>query len=310
MNWQRTLTRLTGNDSRILRDGIRVLAQAQPRKHPLSLSEQPFDSHLLKASRLWLRSRKTFLEQGGSFYPTLVSSPRTLTSPILVEQKIEYSPIERELIWAATDPVESANSSSLKTLLLTRTFCTSLFHEQNHRILWNFLPAPTRSEKEVGRYLNAVESLVVALDMALGDELTHGVARVFYLSGITYNPGTNIHADRFSKRAYRNYLHASLYTTYLKLQMYDDEDIRKVVHALFPGDGEHKRLTERAIRRSLRLDDMFVRITNPMWQEKHIKTVIKTLGRKGPKTLRFPENAMDNHLHYLWAEQWFEFMGL
>ena len=307
IGWKTALQRLTGTDLRILRNGVRILAGSSVARHPQTLKEQPFDTHLLAASPLFARSRQMYLKQGGRFYPTLVSSPRTLTSPILLEQEVEYTPIERELIWAASDPIESANPKTLSRLQLTRTYCTSIFHEQSHRILWKFLPPPSRSVNEVARYLNFVESLVVTLDSALGDELGHGVSRIFHLAGITYDPGTDILFERPTKRIYRNYLQAILYTTYLKLELYEEVDIRKAVHALF---SEDRKLTERAIRRALRLDDDFVQLTNPHWQKIHIPALIKKMGVKSPRALVLPTDPLQNHVHYLWAERWFDLMGI
>ena len=307
MGWKEELDQLHGNDLRILRNGIRILARSKVARHSHALSEQPFESHLLRASPLFARSRKMFLKQGGRFRPTLVSSPRTLTSPILLEQVIEYTPIEKELIWSATDPIESANPKTLSRLLLTRGYCTSIFHEQSHRILWTFLPPPSCVAKEVANYLNFVESLVVTLDSALADQLGHGIARVFYLSGLTYDPGTYILEERHSKRAYRNYLQACLYATYLKLEFYDESDIRKIVRKLFPLD---RALTERALRRALDLDDDFVQLTNPTWQQRHIPAVIEKMGARASRALVLPKDPLQNHLHYLWTERWFDLMGV
>jgi hypothetical protein len=326
VNWKKFLVALADDPSetgthRLLRDGIRILAAAQKSKsekkpHALALKEQPFDSMLLRSSPLFARSRKFFLDQGGSFYPTLLSSPRTLSSPSLLENQIEYSPVEKELIWAATDGSESGDVKKLTRLFQTRAYVTSLFHEQNHRILWNTLPSPSSKHAEASRYLNLAESLVIGTDMALGDEMGHGISRVFYLSGVTYDPGTDIGREKPTQRAYRNYIHACIYATYMKLEFYETKDIIKAIHHLYPQD---KKLTERAIQRALRLDDDFVRITNPMWQESNLDTVIGVLNRKlrgrgkvAPprETLALPKDALDNRLQYLWSERWMEMMGL
>ena len=306
-SWRKSLERLSGNDLRVLRDGIRVLARARVRRHPDALAEQPFDSHLLRSSPLFAHSRKRFVRQGGRFHPTFVSSPRTLSSPILLEQEIEYTPIERELIWAATDPIESASPKALGRLLATRKYCSCLFHEQSHRILWKFLPPPPQASKAITRYLNFVESLVIALDMALGDELGEGISRVFYLSGLTYDPGTALRRECRSRRVYRNYLHACLYATYLKLGFFEKTDIRKAIHFLFQTD---RKLTERALDRALRLDSEFVRLTNPTWQKKHAPALIRRMGVHASRALVLPEEPLQNHLHYLWAERWFDLMGV
>jgi hypothetical protein len=293
------------SDAGTLSRGVRSLLRKRI-THSLALPEQPFDAHLLKANALYRLSRKCFLGQGGKFVSALISSPRTLTSSSLLEQMIEYSPVERELVWAATDPNE-IRSGKFERLLQIREFSTSLFHEQSHRILWRFLPPPSNSKAEVSRYLNLVESLVIALDMALGDQLGPDRAQVFYLSGVTYDPGTQVLENRMSRRDYRNYLHACLYATYMKLEFYAYEDIKKATLHLYPQNPE---LTLRAIERAVKLDDAFVEITNPAWKKKHIDAVIQKLYRKRKASLRLPEGALDNRLAYLWAEKWFERMGL
>ena len=225
-------------------------------------------------------------------------SSRTLTSPILLDQCIEYTPIARELSWAATDKIEKE-----ARLTELRTYCTNLFHEQNHRILWRFLPPPPRSPGNASRYLNFVESLIVALDMALGDELGHGVSRFFYLTGVTYDPGTDILKDGLTSREYRNYLHACSYATFMKLEFYEEADIRKAIARLYPQDS--KTLT-RALQRALRLDNAFVQITNPMWQETHLPEFTRRMGSDSKKALTVSRDPLENHLHYLWAERWFD----
>ena len=248
---------------------------------------------------------------------------------MLLEQTIEYSPIERELIWSATDPIES-KSVHLERLFETRAYTTSLFHETNHRILWKFLPPPPplgKTGSAVSRYLNFVESLVVTLDMALGDELGPELSQVLYLAGVTYDPGTDLRRQPIARRTYRNYLHTCLYATYLRLELYESVDIEKAVTHLYGAalDGPASNtpshltrnltgLTKRAIARAERLDEAFVRITNLDWQEKNLSQVVKTLSQRSPKSspepLLLAESALDNRLAYLWAEKWFEKMGV
>jgi hypothetical protein len=343
--WSKKLPQSTDRhpkrDGAILRDGIALLAtkipaQALAKKNAKigaktkkltknsakdtiqPLHQQPFDSILLQLSPLFRHSRKLYLDQGGNYYPTLLSSPRTLSSPSLLEQIIEYSPIERELIWSATDPVES-KSLHLEHLFETRAYSTSLFHETNHRILWTFLPPPPplgKTGSPVARYLNFVESLVVTLDMALGDELGPELSQVLYLAGVTYDPGTDLRRRPIARRTYRNYLHACLYATYLRLELYEPVDIEKAVTHLYssalddPALNSVPSLTKRAMARAERLDEAFVRITNLDWQEKNRSQVVKSLSQKNREPLTLAETALDNRLPYLWAEKWFEKMGL
>ncbi|MGZ3689123.1 MAG: hypothetical protein ACXVBW_12530, partial [Bdellovibrionota bacterium] len=211
----------------------REIGRIAARKRPAAahaLAEQPFDRELLREP-LFRKSRELFLKQGGKFRVALVSSPRTLSSPILLENRIDYSPIESELIWAATDPREKRNPAHLATL---RTYTSSLFHEQNHRILWKMLPGIPAERRAAGRYLNFVESLVVAADMALGDKMGPKAAAVYYLSGAAYDPGTLIRARLGRARDYRNYLQAALFATYLYLCFYEPREIARALPRLFP----------------------------------------------------------------------------
>ena len=96
------------------------------------------------------------------------------------------------MIWSAIDPIESRNP---ERLLHLRTYSTSLFHEQNHRILWKLLPPAPVEKNALRRYLNFAESLVITLDMALGDELGAKLAPLFYLTGVTYDPGTTVREE-------------------------------------------------------------------------------------------------------------------
>ncbi len=285
---------------RALRLGIRKLAATRPLSKWVkqALPEQPFDAHLLALSPLYRRSRAIYLREGGGFRATLASSPRTLSSPILLDPLIEYSPIERELVWLATDPIESKTDQ----LLSLRTYSTSLFHEQSHRILWRMLPPPPSSRDGLRRYLNFVESLVVVIDMALGDELGPRRAEPFYLSGVTYDPGTSVRFG-LSRRTYRNYLQTALHATYLSLEGYESQNI---VRAL----GHSGELAFRATQRACNLDSQFIERTNPIWQRRHESLVRSKLrGLKG-SPLNLPNDPMDSRIQYLFAERWFEVFGL
>jgi hypothetical protein len=273
-------------------------------RSPLSLPEQPFDLHLLNCSALYKRSRHLYLGQGGRFFPSLVSTPRTLSSPILLDQKIEYSPIESEVIWAATDPIESQN---YERLLELRTFSSSLFHEQNHRLLWSLLPYASAKNFGLNRYLNFAESLIIISDMALGDQLGPGLASLFYLTGVTYDPGTSVRQELSTGRNYRNYLQATLHATYLYLELFEPSEIPKVIRALFPLLG---RFADRAANRALNLDRAFVHQTNLEWQERHHKILMEKFCVPKKPILELSADPMDNRTQYLFAEKWFDFIGL
>lgn len=291
-----------------LKEGILFLIKNSPvRSRIFSPSGQPFDTHLLHLSSLYRTSRRLYLKNNGQFLPSLVSSPRTLSSASLLRNLIEYSPIENELIWAAKNPSQSRQPKYLLTL---RSYISNLFHEQNHRILWTFLPPPSKKTKTLHRYLNFVESLVIILDMALGDELGPKLAPLFHLCGAAYDPGTKIKQQLETRRTYRNYLQAALYGTYLNLEMYDEADIIKIIQALFPSLGD---LALRAVQRSVRLDREFVQKTNPIWQSLHSKEVLQTFCsqiNQGNAQLELPEDPFNNYLIYLWTEKWLDHFNL
>jgi len=156
---------------------------------------------------------------------------------------------------------------------------TTLFHETNHRLLWALLPPPARGRASVCRYLNFCESIVVALDMALGDELGPELSEAFYLCGATYDPGTTVHAEGLAGEVYRRYLCAAAYTTWLYMEGYEPEPVVEHVRAAFADLGP---FAERAARRALNIDPQFVRRTSPLWQEKNWKRVEAFLWKRVP----------------------------
>jgi hypothetical protein len=238
-----------------------------------------------------------------------------LSSTILLEQMIEYSPIERELVWSFTDPIERRNFRHLLTL---RSYLGSLFHEQNHRILWRYLPPLARSVGKEGeltrRYLNFAEGLVIALDIALGDTLGERLAKQFYLVGINYDPGSETRSVLKGRRLYRNYLQAALYATYLKLEHYEPRDISRIVEAKFPSLGPY---ANRVAQRTDRLSLSFVMNTNPRWQKQYRAQATEILSAKPASRERYlaeplalPEDPADDRLIYLIGERVFEQFGL
>ena len=231
--------------------------------------------------------------------PNLASAPSNYRPGHTVV--VPGRPTESELFWAATDPLESRRP---ETLLRLRTYTASLFHEQNHRVLWDFLPPPPSEKRALQSYLNFTESLVITLDMALGDQLGPKDARLFYLAGSLYDPGTESRRGK-SRREYRNYLHAAAYATYLNLELYSPKRIPEAISLMFPGED-----AQRACERALRLDEAFVTRTNPQWQKKHARTVAKALARKGQVPLKLGSNPLDNRVAYLTTELWFDKFGI
>lgn len=239
--------------------------------HRLALPGQPFDSFYLAASPLYRRSRELARAAKVEFAPRLVTSPRSLSSSILLENRMEYTPSEEELVWSACDPAQSKDEAHLMRLI---TYSTSVFHEQTHRLLWKWLPPPEATDADtLRRYLNFVEAIVIGVDMALGDGLAPELASLGYLSGVVYDPGSYARAGARGLRGrdYRNYLQAAIRATYLALEGYSNELIRENASALAPGlDPAHVR---HAVDRALRLDVLFIQLTNPDWQRKNLRSI-------------------------------------
>jgi len=289
---------------------FRKSSRTRRKPHALALPGQPFDSFFLEQSLLFRRSRARFLEHGGIFEARFVTSPRSLSSAILLENRIQYSPTEDELLWQATDPAERANDEGLLKLV---GYSTSLFHEQTHRILWKLLPPPApRSEADLSRYLNFMEAIVVGIDMALGDELGPKLSALGYLTGTLYDPGS--YADFRNARERRNYLHVAIRVTYLALELHEKKTIRRAMRGAAAAwmPSLRREALDHATERALRLDSAFIRVTNLFWQEKHLGTFKKHLGssKRGAPSLSLSHDPEDWVAPYLAIETVFSAFGL
>lgn len=285
-------------------------------KKASALAGQPWDSWLLKKSALYRRSRRAFLAIGGFHVATFLSSPRSLASLTLIEKKLQYNPVADELEWSQKDRIQRNDRAHFELL---RTFTNNVYHEQNHRTLWEFMQ--TRGYYCPGnrgaarRYLNFTESLIVILDFALGDELGLKVGAELYSQGVIYSPGSDFRKIyKPSKREYRNYLQAVAHAVFLRLEGMHPEDIPIAIHKLFQVNGEGQ--VKHAINRAFLLDALFVELTNPVWQRKNLSAVIQRLGapkkgRQAEKSLVLPNREPLNHAQaYLITENWLEFFGL
>jgi hypothetical protein len=284
---------------------IRKLAADQgSRKNKNEVPGQPFDRTLLAQSRLYRLSRRLFLERGGSFRAAVLSSARALGSPTLLNSEVEYNPVEGELLWRANDPIERRDPSRVTQL---RAFTTNLFHEQNHRILWSVIPpAPSRRE-DLRRYLNFVESLVIVLDMAFGDELGPKGSAFFQRIGVAFDPGSKARVEIAGRRAYRNYFQAAGYATYLTLERYESSAIHEITRRLFPQDPT---LAARAAARGTNLNQGFVDKTNLRWQARHGKAVVEALHSNRKSPLVLPRDPLNNIQQYVFMEEWLQAFGL
>lgn len=269
-------------------------AMPMSKKHEaIWLEEYPFDLQLLTASRLYRESRKMYLALGGRFSPRISSTMRSLSAQDLFADDIDYTPSFTELVWFRDRHHEVADPED-EVHALARFNEISLFHEQNHRVIWRLLPPVASAERDVGRYLNFAESLVVMLDLALGDELGAKVSTVAERLKVVYRTGRDSKWKKQGKSVYRRYLLGIQCATYFVLEMINPEDILAAVDYVLPGQ---KAMNREAVARSLDINELFTRVTNPEWQSREWKIARSKLVRLHSGTtlepLRLPKDPLD-----------------
>lgn len=257
------------------------------------LFEFPFDAQLLSMSPLYLKSRKEYLKLGGRFHPRLCSTMRSLSAQDLFADSIDYSPTESEMIWFVKNSQDVADPEK-EVEALGRFSEISVFHEQNHRIVWRMLPPAPKEQPDVRRYLNFAESLVVILDLALGDELGRKNSVLFEEMKVIYRSGGRGPWIKRSHKQSRDYYVALFLATYYVLEMMNPDDILPALNYVFPGQ---KAINQAVTERSLELSELFTRITNPQWQERYWTSAQRKLTKmhKGSSEdeLYLPEDPLD-----------------
>ncbi len=259
----------------------------------LVLPEYPFDLQLLAASGLYRKSRSFYLGLGGAFQPRLCSTMRSLSAQDLFKDEIDYTPSFSQMLWFKDhfaeiyDPAEELNA-------MMNFSDISLFHEQNHRVIWRLLPPAPIAELEINRYLNFAESLVVMLDIALADEIGKEFSLAFERVSVLYRPGDGNKWHSKSKLEYRRYLLSFFCATYCVLELIDPRDVLKALNYILP---DRKEMNKSATKRALQINEHFSRITNPEWQKRYWKSSglkLKKLhaGKKEP-VLILPNQALD-----------------
>jgi hypothetical protein len=274
---------------------VRILANAakSERYSRLALYEYPFDLQLLTLSSLYRESRKQFVELGGRYSPRISSTMRSLSAQDLFADEIDYSPAHTELTWFAQNS-RDVHDPAEEVISLERFNTISVFHEQNHRILWRLLPPASKGERALSRFLNFAESLVVMLDLALADQVGPKLSPVFERMKVIYRAGRVPKRLRSSPSSYRDYLIAAQFATYLILELVNPEDVNAAVDYVFP---RQKSLNRAAVDRALDISELFTRITNPQWQERNLKRARQSLlkmhaGFDGPP-LELPTDPLD-----------------
>ncbi len=237
------------------------------------LFEYPFDHQLLSLSRLYRESRKQYIELGGHCYPRISSTMRSLSAQDLFIDHIDYTPAATELTWFANH-ADDVYDPTEEVVALERFNTISVFHEQNHRIVWRLLPPAPEKERDLIRYLNFAEALVVTLDLALGDEIGAKHSPAFERMKVIYRTGRDSPYRRRSKETYRSYLEAMFTATYFILELINPEDILAAINYVLPGQ---KKMNRDATSRAFDISEHFTRITNPQWQQREWKNARRKL---------------------------------
>ncbi len=276
----------------------------------LLLAEYPFDNQLLHLSRLYRESRNLYLSIGGTFSQRVCSTMRSLSTHDLFKDEIDYTPSMSELMWFK-DFGHELDDSDAELEALTRFNEISLFHEQNHRIIWRLLPPAPTEKRDLCRYLNFAESLVVTLDLAFGDELGKKLSPVFERMKIIYRPGGEDTWHKKPKDVYHKYLLAIFSSTYYALEFMNKKDNLKAVDYVLPGQ---KKMNKDAVRRGLELSEIFTKVTNPQWQNiywEQARNKLETLhvGSKEDQ-LYLPEDPLDLAPEFFFVLRVFDCYGL
>lgn len=302
-----TKTKLDAELKCFLKDLETLLGIPTKTKHlDLLLAEYPFDGQLLTLSSLYRKSRSLYYDLSGEFLPKVSSTMRSLSSQDLFKDQIEYSPMLSEITWfkdhyaECVDPVFAMKS--------IKSFSDiSLFHEQNHRILWRVLPPAPHEQRDFCRYLNFSESLVVTMDLALGDELGGDLSSAFERLKAIYRPGGEDSWFKKSQQEYRRYLHALLYSTYLLLELVHPDDILKAVDYVLPGQ---KKMNKDAVRRALELSELFTHNTNRQWQQRFWRKAQQGLSLLHEGSAEdpwyLPEDPLDFEEEFIIANRFFD----
>ena len=277
---------------------------------PLVVPELPFDIQLLNSSSVYRHSRQLYLELGGVFIPRLCSTLRGLSAQDLFLDQIDYSPALSELAWFV-DRGHTFSDGAEEIAALIRFTEISIFHEQNHRVLWRLLPPVPTGEINVCRYLNFAESLIVALDMAFSDQLGQKVSTTFERMKVIYHPGGEDKYSRKPNKDYRNYLLSIFVTTYFAMETMHDDDVLNAVNYVLPGQ---KNINRVGVQRALQLSEQFTRVTNPQWQKLNWKSGAQKLKRlqvgAKEKALVLPNDPLDLDAEFQIAHRVFDHFGV
>ncbi len=280
--------------------GVMALSRlsTRARYRSLELDEYPFDGALLAHSRLYRHSRSAYLKLGGRYARRNQSTMRALNEADLFDNEISYAPVASELAWLQANHRFMTTRQLVAELEAVEYFNTiSVFHEQNHRVVWRLLPPPPTDQLGVSRYLNLAESVVVMLDVAVADEVGQ-LARACQRVSVLYRGHMPYPGVRSARRR-RRYLLSVFYATYCILERIDRSDVIKAVNYVMPGPTV---LNRAAVRCAREMNPDFETRTNPQWHARQWEVALarlKALHRHSRPALQLPQDPLDfrpNHL--------------
>lgn len=288
-----------------------LFAIPAPKKYPkLLLSEYPFDLQLLNSSAVYRKSRELYLSIGGKFSARVCSTMRGLSAQDLFNNEIDYTPALSEFLWFRDFGYAVGNAKE-EIQALSYFNEISLFHEQNHRVIWRLLPLAPLEQRDLSRYLNFAESLVVTLDLILADQLEKKLSLSLERMKAIYRPAGEDSYFKKSKSEYRQYLLAVLTATYYLLENMHPEDILKAVDYVLPAQ---KNVNKAAVKRGLELSEIFIQITNPQWQNIYWKSAqvkLKKIQSKSSEDYFYlPEDPLDLEAEFVIAHRVFDYYGV
>jgi hypothetical protein len=263
------------------------------RHRHLVLAEYPFDSQLLELSRIYRASRRMFLARGGRFSAKLFSLERSVVAQDLFDDVLEYAPAQTEMRWFKDNHHRLLDPAG-EMAALDHFNAIPLFHEQNHRVIWHLLPPPAKGRENLIRYLKLAESLVIALDVALAEEIGE-VSNPARRIGVVYRTAINGWSPKTAAER-RQYLLAVFYTAYCRFEFIEASRLREHLERQFSDQAQSNR---KAIRRSAEIADFFVDVATPQWLVLHAETAAASLkalhrgSRRPPLTLPEDPAAAD-----------------
>jgi hypothetical protein len=294
-----------------LQDIKTVFSVNTPKKYPkLLLAEYPFDLQLLNVSSVYRKSRELYFSIGGKFSPRVCSTMRGLSAQDLFNNEIDYTPALSEFLWFRDFGYAVGNAKEeIQALAYFNEI--SLFHEQNHRVIWRLLPPAPTEQKDLSRYLNFAESLVVCLDLILADQLGKKLSLSLERMKAIYRPTADDSYFKKSKSEYRQYLLAVFTSTYFLLENKHPDDILKAVNYVLPSQ---KNINKAAVKRGRELSEIFIQVTNPQWQNIYWKSASLKLKKIQSKSREdyfyLPDDPLDLDGELAIANRVFDFYGV